>query len=91
MERQLSSLADTHTKVVLFFQSPACEQDEESTMGTYVCIVPNSDLEDFKEQASQAGGKLVVNGGWFLRYSFNGPGSHLTVDRLAQPYMFPIH
>lgn len=88
MERQLSSSAGTHTKVSLFFKSPACKQDNEATMGSYVCTVPNSELENFMERASQAGGKLEKKGSCHLHYSFDGPGSYLTVDSLAQPYMF---
>lgn len=88
MERQQGSSASTHTKVSLFFKSPACQQDNEATMGSYVCTVPNSLLESFMEQASQAGGKLEKKEADSLHYSFDGPGSHLVVDSLAQPYMF---
>lgn len=88
MDRQLSSSADTHTKVVLFFKSPAYKQDEETTIGSYVCTVPNSHLGNFMEQALQAGGKLEKKGAHHLHYSFDGPSSYLAVDRLASPYMF---
>ena len=91
MERQQTSSANTHTKVFLFFKSPACEQDEEATVGSYVCSVPNSQLENFMEQALQAGGKLGEKGTCHLHYSFDKPGSLLTVHKLATPYMFLNH
>lgn len=91
MDRQTSSLDGIRTRVSLFFKSPTSEHDEETTIGSYVCTIPNHLLENFMLQASQLGGKLESQTPDQLNYTFDGPGSVLAVDSLARTYMFSNH
>lgn len=91
MDRQQDSSVGTSTKVSLFFVSPATSQDEETTIGLYVCTVPDHQLVEFMDQVEEAGGKLKEEFPGQLRYDFNRPDSLLTVDRLATPYMLSPH
>jgi len=91
MDRQQTSSVGTSTKVSLFFVSPATSQDEETTIGLYVCTVPDHQLVEFMDQVEEAGGELKEDSPELLHYSFNGPGSLLTVDKLATPYMLAAH
>ena len=86
MDRQQDSSIGTSTRVSLFFVSPATSQDEETTIGLYVCTVPDHQLVEFMGQVEENGGELKEESPRRLHYSFNCPGSLLTVDRLATPY-----
>lgn len=90
--------------VALFFTEPRLNADgsqatiqtqwgripEISFMGIYHCKVPDEQLDAFKEQVVQKGGKpeLRLSHDGKLHYRFHGEHAAVAVDALAFPFMY---
>lgn len=65
--------------VALFFEAP-------EMIGVYGFPISFKKLACFQQDAEESGGQLVEEDADRIRYNFIGPGSAVTVERLASPF-----